>query len=504
MTIRDQIKKIAAEVYLAQGSPPKYRMGTVSQMNSDGTCNIMIDGASVQAAPLFPMVKGEQVVVMRGSDGSWTASPIRAHAPIVPFEHPPFFTGGGFRVAAVVNALANGGTPPLGSRDGDLMIQESGNSKVFLVPSGAVNAFVAPFGGNASNLIDWSFSPDGQYVAFLWADLSNTVNNYSVGVYQIGKARLSSTVQIGAPNLNLWKIAPTVITPNVIFPYTAEEINASQQYFAINDVFSISNACLKVDDSGNVLIIIPFLLNPVHVGFHIYSILAGASSATTVQTVTYPLGTLLISKIGQFWGNDDGFTRLYDGYKFVNAVTGFENQITDFSTFTVFAAGGDFTNQPNPATSVCTSKGFAASGFRVSSAAGDYALWSQKKGSSVVVTTTLAGFIAGFGSTGHKKSIENRFFFSQGAFLGFFPILLTASNGNWVLDSNFGVDPRGRMYPLTGTIGGTLTHGLTPFPNFSPGTTDPSVIRLMNDIIFPVDPIATIQDGNLGFCAFGE
>jgi hypothetical protein len=148
MTIRNQVKQIAREVIQSSGSGNKYRLATVSALNDDGTCSVMVDGSALQASPLYPVTKGQQVAVILASDGSVSAVPLRPAADQVPFVHPPFFTGGGLRVAwEEQNTTTNPVTFAI-------RYQDLGTNKIFRWPVLLTGATVAQ-----PQVI--SFSPDG-------------------------------------------------------------------------------------------------------------------------------------------------------------------------------------------------------------------------------------------------------------------------------------------------------------------------------------------------------
>lgn len=164
MTIKDQIRQIAKEVLITEGSSTKYRLGTVSSLNKDGTANVMVDGGAYQASPLYPVVKGQQVALIF-AQGAISAVPTRPATKQVEFEHPPFFTGGVLRF--MVRNL----------------IQDAFNANVYEILAPDLLGYTAR---------GWNLSPDGTRAVVIWA--KNNANDVHYRVYTLGGGSLGGSI----------------------------------------------------------------------------------------------------------------------------------------------------------------------------------------------------------------------------------------------------------------------------------------------------------------------
>jgi hypothetical protein len=170
MTIKDQVKQIIREVVSSRGTNSQYRLGTVQAVNGDGTCAVMIDGNAVSATPLYPLVLGQQAIVVFAPDGSASAIPTSPNTAQVEFTPPPFFTGGVLKFAA------------------GPQIQQAFSSKIYQILASDLVGY--------QDLGSW-FSPDGTRIVVIWGKSGNSDVHYRV--YDIGQS-MASTATIDPVN----------------------------------------------------------------------------------------------------------------------------------------------------------------------------------------------------------------------------------------------------------------------------------------------------------------
>jgi len=91
MTVRESLRDLIREELRSQSSVQGARIGIVSLVNSDGSAVVMVDGKGVTADLLYPVVKGQQVVLVPGDAGKFSCAPTLPNASEVVLEQPPFF-----------------------------------------------------------------------------------------------------------------------------------------------------------------------------------------------------------------------------------------------------------------------------------------------------------------------------------------------------------------------------------------------------------------------------
>lgn len=155
-TIRDKVKDIVRDTLLINGKSPNYRLGVVVGLNNDGSAAVQVDGSTTSASPLYPVVIGQAVILIY-STGSVTAVPTRSRPPLVPFEHPPYFTGGFIRI--------------LGTGTGIGLLQDAGNSNVYQILAPDLNPIATPHAYTAKG---GCLSPDGTRCCVVWFNTKNT------------------------------------------------------------------------------------------------------------------------------------------------------------------------------------------------------------------------------------------------------------------------------------------------------------------------------------------
>ena len=183
-TLRDKIKDVVRDT-LSTGASSKYRLATIDTINNDGTATAQLDGASLPVSPMYPVVTGQSVVLVF-SDGAVHAIPTRAHPAPIPFEHPPFFTGGFVRFSGL-SAFSDG-----------IQIQDAFSPNLYEIDISDLPGYFpvgvgSPTGlGSYSDPVGGVFSPDGTRIVVVL--LNTTLSLARVRVYHIGPTLTSAGV----------------------------------------------------------------------------------------------------------------------------------------------------------------------------------------------------------------------------------------------------------------------------------------------------------------------
>jgi hypothetical protein len=197
-SLRDKIKQAIKDQLTGIGwtNPSKYRLGVVTALNPDGTCLALLDGNAIQALPTYPVVQGQQVIVVLGDGGTYTVIPTSPAPGIVPLDKPPFFTSPSkFRIAAFeIDTTVRSGVFPVYIR-----LQDSGSNKIYrlVLPTPASPP------SNFSQPDCLTLSPDGRYLAYAegfgstgfsnsWPTPPSTIN-YRYRIYDLGAGKLQSS-----------------------------------------------------------------------------------------------------------------------------------------------------------------------------------------------------------------------------------------------------------------------------------------------------------------------
>lgn len=238
---RDALKQ-AIKDKLRGSLPSKYRLGDITSLNSDGTCLVMVDGTTVVAAPLYPVVMGQRVVVVKGDSGGFSAIPTRPGPPPPLFEPPPFFSGAEFLRLAMDETFFVGVSPFVPA----YRFQDEGSSNLFRVT-------LADMIGNFATVENQQttgsgLSPNGRFFAFVFTfenDLTHATGLAYVRVLDIGTKKLSSNTVIDAPS-KLFAITPT-ITKSIQNPINYNTGTGPAATFVQNDgtLFYLSYAAAQ-------------------------------------------------------------------------------------------------------------------------------------------------------------------------------------------------------------------------------------------------------------------
>ena len=168
----------------------KYRLGTVSLLNDNnlaleevasnknGTCMVSVDGISINAFPLYPVVVGQEVVLIFGDAGKISAVPTRPSTPQIDIIPPPFFSGGKLRF--VIDETQN--IAPLTSVI--LRFQDQGSRSLF--------RFIIPdiTGNNLANVV--KFSKNARLFAVLSEDFGSPNSDTWLKSFSLGQSLTSS------------------------------------------------------------------------------------------------------------------------------------------------------------------------------------------------------------------------------------------------------------------------------------------------------------------------
>jgi hypothetical protein len=182
MSLREDVKNIIrGRISEKQQLIKLNRLGTVAQINPDGTALILVDGQLLSARTLYPMVQGQQAVVLPDNTGNFSAAPT-SPAPIPPEpQEPDYFTGGFIRWGIVSGPFAGGLT--------FVSFQDTGTNSVYSLDFSDLPGY--------SPLAILTFSPDGTRVAVVFQN--NSASRAHIRVYSLGQ-KLTGTNPVTSPN----------------------------------------------------------------------------------------------------------------------------------------------------------------------------------------------------------------------------------------------------------------------------------------------------------------
>lgn len=149
-----------------------YRTSRVASINSDGSITSIVDGAQVTATPLYPIVKGQEVVLMFDQQGKISAVPTRPNVNPLVHDHGQYLDGGIIGPLRVVTSITYNGLP-------GLIFQQQKDSNYY---------FYSETGGTIPGPL--AFSPDGTKVTTI---IFNNSGGFYSQVYDIGTARFKGT-----------------------------------------------------------------------------------------------------------------------------------------------------------------------------------------------------------------------------------------------------------------------------------------------------------------------
>lgn len=181
MRLRDQIKDLIKKQLPVNTDGSKYVLSTAIQQNDDElkTWQCEFQGNIISATPLYPLTKGQEVILVFGDSGSVSAIPTRPATPSQDLIIPPFFSGGKFRFLSQTFALdpANINT--------QLKLQDSGSS----------NVYILDLGRSVSLLQNPVLSPNGEWLAYVEILPGTGNTSYEIHSINIGK----KLVAVGDP-----------------------------------------------------------------------------------------------------------------------------------------------------------------------------------------------------------------------------------------------------------------------------------------------------------------
>jgi len=216
--IRDQLAQI-------QGTSPTNLVGTVATVNADGSVMVSAsDGTQYKATPMFPLVPGQQCILVFAGQGVASAIPTSTNPAAVQVIHPPFFTGAaGMRFASTNFGSLPGGVPYTAN---DCLVEDNLSAKVFLVHTGISSAWA---------VIAAAFSPAGRYLAFMARTAFGGVNvsNVVITLIDLGSAPFDGPVLSAPDNLYLLERAVVLYTVTQNFAPLQTGLSSSNGYGSI-------------------------------------------------------------------------------------------------------------------------------------------------------------------------------------------------------------------------------------------------------------------------------
>jgi hypothetical protein len=174
---RNALKKLVHDELEKRGQLGGYRIGTVTEVNDDGTVTFSIDGTGAAAVAVLPVIVGQEVLVVPDRTGGYRVAPIKATVP-TPFDQPPFLAGGFMRFFGLNSNFGGNGA----------FLQDAFSSNVYQILAPDLVGYI-PRGG--------CLSPDGTRCCVVWWN-SNFEGEFQLTpdvhyrVYDLGSA-LSGT-----------------------------------------------------------------------------------------------------------------------------------------------------------------------------------------------------------------------------------------------------------------------------------------------------------------------
>lgn len=344
------------------------RVATVSQVNDDGTIYALVDGMGILCTINYPVVPGQQVIVMPSGQGTFNAVPTQPVAPTFDKGTADFFTGGvvPFRFAC------SGSVDPASFGTGvfkDIVLEQAGDKNLY--------GIITPlplFTGSGFGFAIYSanFSPNGQYLVISsgFVDGFGPSNNatWYVVVYFLGASKFTAGASL-APTINLVAFNPPIFSqgqvtipaaasPNPGFPLVAVD-NSGNAYLQI--AISSTIRFYKMDPSGGFTLL----------------------TNQTPPTIYLPMS---------IW--DGPNTRSVSVQ--VVVTTDYIDMVIDWSTLTVLKSSGIHHSPLDTLAAAIETKDFRSVVFINGTSPQVPAIWSQDKaGINPIVTTALAGSLTG-------------------------------------------------------------------------------------------------------------
>jgi hypothetical protein len=221
---RDQLKETAKNIILTDNllAPvTRYRLAVCSAVNDDGTVLTTVDGNEVTAFPLYPIVLGQNIMLIFGDiAGKVSAVPLRPAVPAPDLIHPPYFTGGKSRTATIHQLGGSLPLPPTANTSVDF--QDQGDTRVYrlsfpdLPSQWTLASSIGPqsTGFAAAPYAGVTLSADGSYACVvLWDgtqfESTSVIGNYKLRLYNIG-AKMQSTTVLDSDN-NVYQMEATLV-----------------------------------------------------------------------------------------------------------------------------------------------------------------------------------------------------------------------------------------------------------------------------------------------------
>ena len=465
--IRDYVKDIVRDTITDRRSSGMLgRIGTVANVNDDGSIDVSIDGTNVNCTTSYTLTQGMQVLVMSTDGGTRTAVPTRPITQPDAIVAPQFFSGGFMR-------FANG-----------LYIQEAGDSKVYLLDTSDWPVGISP--------VITSFSPNGKRIAVFGMNSSSISPLSMYRMYDIGQS-LTSTGEID-PVHQIFGLKATLLISttrpinNTFTPVTPNPIFRPNPPVVDNDTifwseFIFANRSLGAGEANETVALM--------------GVDSGQNPITIAQTViefVSPAGPPLNAQFVEIVN----FITIFNGTKQEMLM----KQTKPFGSGNLLATSGPFVpgTFPNlgveiPATSYtaavtgqtispgCAQK-FVSSNFF--SLGQNYAQTVKSKTvlyqGAVSNPSSPEDFLRALVETADGTVTEVQFTnsISGDASLGdrCFALLVSVTSG-------FVVDALGHIRPVSSS-GGLLTISTDPTKYFkaSPGEVDPTVLRIVADPFF--------------------
>lgn len=284
MRLKDSLKQIVRSELTKSGLlvSSKYRISTVLSVNSDGTCLASIDGATITATPLYPVVQGQEVMLAIGNRGKFSAIPTKPNAPVIETVHPPFFSGGALmRFCYDETGGFNGNSDPATFR-----FQDQNNASVYrLIASDLIG-----LGGIINQT--YSFSPSGTNFCFSCIDTNGDaiIRAYSLGKKLVAAGTIDSINKIFTLSTKIIAntFIPTPVPSVEVIIADAAVTDDGVLYFLdyINSGTTFSNPALPDDSSPGSAAILETWMGA---GF-LNSLGLNASSSSSISP-TYHIGT---------------------------------------------------------------------------------------------------------------------------------------------------------------------------------------------------------------------
>ena len=154
MTLRDDVKQFVREQRAASASTiPPPRIGLCTQVNSDGTISVLLEGSTVNVRNPYGAVKGQDILLLPDQNGVFSVgTPTRPMPQQAEFTPAVLFTApGGFLCFVSFVGVQDGDTRSM------VGFQNAGSKKLY---------WLSPIDSASAYYFNFSFSADVKYVAF--------------------------------------------------------------------------------------------------------------------------------------------------------------------------------------------------------------------------------------------------------------------------------------------------------------------------------------------------